>query len=41
MHWILAPQLCGGWQHNYSTKTRLAGYADEHSMYSVLSMMGV
>jgi hypothetical protein len=30
---IVAPQLSSGWQHNYSTKTRLAGRANEQSMY--------
>jgi hypothetical protein len=24
VHLIVAPQLCSGWQHNYSTKTRQA-----------------
>ncbi len=35
---IVAPQLSSGWQHNYSTKTRQAGHADEQSMYSLMSM---
>jgi hypothetical protein len=26
-------QLSGGWLHNYSTKTRQAGHANEKSMY--------
>jgi len=33
---------CGataGWQHNYSTKTRQAGWANEQSMYSLMSMI--
>jgi len=30
---IVAPQLSSGQQHNYSTKTRQAGHADEQSMY--------
>jgi hypothetical protein len=33
------PQLSGGWQHNYSTKTRQAGCANEQSMYSLLSLI--
>jgi hypothetical protein len=38
LHLIVAPQLCSGWQHNYSTKTRQAGRANEQSMYSLVSM---
>jgi hypothetical protein len=38
LHLIVAPQLCSGWRHNYSTKTRQAGRADEQSMYSLMSM---
>jgi hypothetical protein len=38
LHLIVAPQLGGGRQHNYSTKTKLAGYANEQSMYSLMSM---
>jgi hypothetical protein len=38
LHLIVAPQLCSGWQHNYSTKTRQAGRANEQSMYSLMSM---
>ncbi len=34
----MAPQLSSGWQHNYSTKTRLVGWANEQSMYSLMSM---
>jgi hypothetical protein len=37
-HLIVAPQLSGGWRHNYSTKTRQAGCANEQSMYSLISM---
>jgi hypothetical protein len=33
LHLIVVPQLCRGWQHNYSTKTRQAGRANEQSMY--------
>ncbi len=35
---IVAPQLGGNRQHNYSTKTRQAGHANEQSMYSLMSM---
>jgi len=38
LHLIVAPQLSSGWQHNYSTKTRQAGHANEQSMYSLMSM---
>jgi hypothetical protein len=38
LHLKLVPQLGGSWQHNYSTKTRQAGQANEHSMYSLMSM---
>ena len=31
MHQIVAPQLSCGWQHNYSTKTRQVGRANEQS----------
>jgi len=41
LHLIVAPQLSSGWQHNYSTKTRLAGRANEQSMYSLMSMAQV
>jgi hypothetical protein len=37
LHLIVAPQL--GWRHNYSTKTRQAGRANEQSMYSLMSMV--
>ncbi len=39
MHLIVAPQLSGGWRHNYSTKTRPAGCTNEQSMYSLMSML--
>jgi hypothetical protein len=39
LHLIVAPQLSSGWRHNYSTKTRLAGRANEQSMYSLKSMV--
>ncbi len=29
LHLIVAPQLSDGWWHNYSTKTRQAGQANE------------
>jgi enoyl-[acyl-carrier-protein] reductase (NADH) len=35
---IVAPQLSSGRQNNYSTKTRQAGWANEQSMYSLMSM---
>jgi hypothetical protein len=38
LHLIVVPQLSGGWQHNYSTKTRQAGHANEQPMYSLISM---
>ncbi len=38
LHLIVAPQLGGGRRHNYSTKTRQAGCANEQSMYSLMSM---
>jgi hypothetical protein len=38
LHLIVAPQLGGGQQHNYSNKTRQAGCANEQSMYSLMSM---
>ncbi len=34
MHQIVAPQLSGGGQDNYSTKTRQAGSVYEQSVYS-------
>ncbi len=39
LHLIVAPQLSSGWQHNYSTKTRQTGCANEQSMYSLTSMV--
>jgi hypothetical protein len=39
LHLIVAPQLCSGWQHNCSTKTRQAGRANEQSMYSLMYMV--
>jgi hypothetical protein len=39
-HLIMAPQLSGGWQHNYSTKTRQVGRANEQSIFSLMSMSG-
>jgi hypothetical protein len=38
MQLIVAPQLSSGRQHNYSTKTRQAGRANEQSMYSLMSI---
>jgi hypothetical protein len=35
----VVPQLSGGWQHNYSTKTRQTGRSNEQSMYSLMSMV--
>jgi hypothetical protein len=35
---IVVPQLSGGWQCNYSTKTCHAGCANEQSIYSLMSM---
>ncbi len=37
LHLIVAPQQSSGRQHNYSTKTRQAGYANEQSMNSLMS----
>ncbi len=34
LHLIVVPQLSSGQHHNYSTKTRQAGRANEQSMYS-------
>jgi hypothetical protein len=39
LHLIVAPQLSGGSQHNYSAKTRQASRANEQSMYSLMSMV--
>jgi hypothetical protein len=38
LHLIVVPQLSGGWQHNYSTKTRQAGHTNEQLMYYLISM---
>jgi len=32
----VVPHLSDGWQHNYSTKTKEAGRANEQSMYILL-----
>jgi hypothetical protein len=29
---IVVPQLSGGWQHNYSNKTRQPGHTNEQCM---------
>jgi hypothetical protein len=34
-HLIGVPQLGGGQQHNYSTKTRQAGHANEQSVWDI------
>jgi hypothetical protein len=39
LHMIVAPQLSSCWRHNFSTKTRQAGQANEQSMYSLMSMI--
>jgi len=39
LHLIVAPQLSSGWWHNYSTKTRQTGRANEQSIYSLLSIL--
>jgi hypothetical protein len=33
LHWIVLPQLSDGCQHNYSTKARQAGHANEQSSH--------
>jgi len=33
LYQIVVPQLIGGWQHNYSTKTRQVGHANEQDIY--------
>jgi hypothetical protein len=38
LHPIVAIQLIGGWQHNYSAETRQVGHAKELSIYSLMSM---
>jgi hypothetical protein len=35
LHLIVA--LSGRWRHNYSTKTRQVGHADEQYIYSLMS----
>jgi len=35
----VAPQLSSDKQHNYTSKTRQAGCANEQSMYSLMSMI--
>jgi hypothetical protein len=37
---IVVPQLSGGWQHNYSSRTRQAGCTNEQSMYYLMPMTG-
>jgi hypothetical protein len=39
MHLIVAPQLSGDWQHNYSTKASQAGSTNELSIYSLMPMV--
>jgi hypothetical protein len=39
LHLIVVPQLSSGWRHNYAIKTRWAGYANEQSMYPLMSMV--
>jgi hypothetical protein len=39
LHLIVVPQLSSGWQHNYSTKSRLADRANEPSMCSLMAMV--
>jgi hypothetical protein len=38
LHPIVVPQLSGSRQHNYPTKTRELGCANEQSTYSLMSM---
>ncbi len=40
LHLIVVPQLSVGWQHNYLSKTRQSGQANEQSMYYSLMSMG-
>jgi hypothetical protein len=40
LHLIVVPQLSSGRQHDYSTITRQAGWANEQSMYSFMSIYG-
>ncbi len=37
LHLIVVPQLSSGWEHNYTMKTRQAGWANEQSMYYLMS----
>ncbi len=37
-HLIVVTKLSSGWQHNYSTKTRQTGRANQQSMYSLMSI---
>ncbi len=39
LHLIVAPQLSSGWWHNYSTKTRQVGWANEQSIYFLMSIV--
>ncbi len=39
LHLIVVPQLSSGWWHNYLTKTRQPGWANEQSIYSLMSMI--
>jgi hypothetical protein len=39
LHLIEVPQLSSGLQHDYSTKARKVGRANEQSMYSPMSMV--
>jgi hypothetical protein len=39
LHLIVAAQLSSGWWHDYLTKTRQAGWGNEQSVYSLMSMM--
>ncbi len=39
LHLIVASHLSSGHQHNYSTKTRQAGQANEQSMYPLMYMV--
>ncbi len=41
LHLIVAPQQSSRWWHNYSTKPRQAGHANEQSMYSLMSMASI
>jgi hypothetical protein len=38
LYLIVAPLLIGGWQHNYSTKTRQAGRANEQSILLIIDI---